>query len=53
MCSKMLPRAERKVFNTLGSAAAVFDYLESNYGIAPAEDVVQRLELKVQADQPL
>ena len=36
MCEKSFPRAERKVFNTLGSTAAVLDFLDRRYDIRPA-----------------
>ncbi len=37
MCDKLMPRAERKVFNTLGSTAAVLDFIERRYDIVPEE----------------
>jgi tRNA-dihydrouridine synthase 4 len=39
MCEKLFPRAERKVFNTLGSTAAVLEFLERRYDIRPASRV--------------
>lgn len=34
MCERIMPKAERRIFNSLPSIPAVLDYLQENYGIA-------------------